>query len=168
MGIVKAQESDAPAIANLLVRSWRAAYKGIMPDEFLDTISIPQWVSGTKNHLKNGSDTWLLKQSAETIGVIELCAFRDLIDEFSHCGEIRLIYLTPEKYGMNLGGQLLEFALTQFTERGIHTVCVWTLEKNKRAIGFYQKHGFVFSGQTKISKFAELTEQLFIKTVDPR
>ncbi|HVL03469.1 MAG TPA: hypothetical protein VM386_03415 [Acidimicrobiales bacterium] len=36
-----ATPADAPAIANVLVQSWRAAYRGLLPDDVLAKLSIP-------------------------------------------------------------------------------------------------------------------------------
>lgn len=36
-----ATQADAHAIANVLVRSWRAAYRGLLPDDVLAGLSIP-------------------------------------------------------------------------------------------------------------------------------
>ena len=46
-----------------------------------------------------------------------------------------------------IGGQLIEFAKREFG-------CdyLWALEKNTRAIAFYQAHGFVFSGERKLEE----------------
>jgi hypothetical protein len=36
-----ATPADANAIANVLVRSWRAAYRGLLPDDVLAGLSVP-------------------------------------------------------------------------------------------------------------------------------
>lgn len=96
--------------------------------------------------------------------MIETCDFRDAIEGFSQWGEIPVIYLLPEKYGIGLGSELMRFALSALAERGREQVGIWVLEKNIRAIVFYQKHGFLRSAHTKIHKPTGLVELLFLKS----
>lgn len=37
---------DLLAISNIYEQSWRYAYRGIIPDEYLDSIPSAQWASG--------------------------------------------------------------------------------------------------------------------------
>jgi GNAT superfamily N-acetyltransferase len=163
--IVKAVESDSAAIAQILVSSWRAAYKGIMPGEMLDNLSVKQREESWKKQLASGGEAYLIRVSGEVAGVVEICPFRDTIDGFVGCGEIPVIYLIPEKYGIGLGSKLIEFAMAVLLRRGISEVCIWVLEKNERAVAFYKKHGFSFCGQTKVHNPTGLVEQLFIKNL---
>lgn len=161
--ITRANADDAAAIAHILVKSWQVAYRGIMPDELLDNMSVKQREEGWRKHLKSSSETYLLRSPSTAIGVIEVSDFRDTIAEFSGWGEIPVIYLLPEYYGLGLGGELMQFALALLAGRGRENVGIWVLDKNTRAKGFYQKHGFVRSKHSKIHQPTGLLEILLIK-----
>ena len=96
--------------------------------------------------------------------MIEICNFRDSIDGFAEWGEIPVIYLLPEKYGMGLGGELMRFALALLFARGREQIGIWVLEKNIRAINFYKKHAFTPSEHTKVHRSTGLVEILFIRS----
>jgi len=161
--ITRASADDATAIAYILVKSWQVAYRGIMPDELLDNISVKQREEGWRLHLKSAGEAYLVRSSSAAIGVIEISDFRDAIPEFSGWGEIPVIYLLPEYYGLGLGGRLMQFALVLLAERGRENVGIWVLEKNTRAIGFYQKHGFLRSEHSKVHKPTGLVEILLLR-----
>lgn len=161
--IVKATTSDSSAIAQILVKSWQAAYRGIMSDEVLDNLSLQQREEVWRKHLNSGGEAYLLRLSGETVGVIEVCKFRDSIEGFSGWGEIPVIYLLPESYGSGLGSELMRFALALLTERGEGNIGIWVLEKNTRAIHFYKKHGFSQSEHNKVHKPTGLVEILMVR-----
>lgn len=161
--ITRAGADDAAAIAHILVKSRQVAYRGIMTDALLDNISVKQREESWRQHLKSAGEAYLLRSSNTAIGVIEISDFRDAIPEFFGWGEIPVIYLLPEYYGLGLGGGLMQFALALLAQRGRENVGIWVLEKNMRAIGFYQKYGFVRSEHSKVHKPTGLVEILLIK-----
>lgn len=161
--IVKATASDSAIIAQILVRSWQAAYRGIIPDELLDNLSIAQRDEVWRKHLNSGGEAYLLRLSDGAVGVIEVCDFRDSIQGFSGWREIPVIYLLPERYGCGLGSGLMRFALALLAQRGREDIGIWVLEKNTRAILFYKKHGFSQSEHMKVNKPTGLVEILMVR-----
>jgi Acetyltransferases len=161
--ITRASADDAAAIAHILVKSWQVAYRGVIPDELLDNISVKQRADGWRQHLNTSGEAYLLRSSGVAIGLIEISDFRDAIPEFSGWGEIPVIYLLPEYFGLGLGGGLMQFALALLAQRGRENVGIWVLEKNTRAIDFYQKHGFVRSEHSKVHKPTGLVEILLLR-----
>jgi len=61
--IIKATETDSVAIAQILVYSWQAAYRGIMPDDLLNNLSIQQREQVWRKHLNSGGEAYLLRIS---------------------------------------------------------------------------------------------------------
>ena len=60
-------------------------------------------------------------------------------------GEIKKLFVEPILQGQGLGAELLEYAAERM---GANTL--WALEKNTRAIRFYQKHGFHLTGEKRL------------------
>lgn len=58
--------------------------------------------------------------------------------------ELHKLFVEPVLQGQNIGAALLERAISQ----GARTL--WALEKNERAIRFYQRHGFRLTGEKKL------------------
>ena len=56
------------------------------------------------------------------------------------CGkQIEKLFVEPVLQGGGIGAKLLQFAVKQGCDH------LWALEKNARAIAFYQRHGFVLT-----------------------
>ena len=60
-------------------------------------------------------------------------------------GEVRKLFVEPVLQGQGLGTKLLEYAVEHM---GAKTL--WALEKNTRAIRFYQRHGFHLTGERQL------------------
>lgn len=69
--------------------------------------------------------------------------------------EIRKLYVDTSFQSEGIGNELIEFAIKE-----LHADNLWALEKNVRAISFYQKHGFHLTGQ---KKFEEDTTEYLVK-----
>ena len=67
--------------------------------------------------------------------------------------EICKLYVDTSFQSEGIGNELIEFAV-----RELYADNLWALEKNVRAISFYQRHGFHLTGQ---KKFEEDTTEYF-------
>ncbi len=61
--------------------------------------------------------------------------------------EIGKLYVDPFFQGQGIGSKLIEYAMNK-----LHGDHLWALEKNTRAISFYQKHGFLLTGEKKVEE----------------
>lgn len=69
--------------------------------------------------------------------------------------EICKLYVDTSFQSEGIGNELIEFAV-----RELYADNLWALEKNVRAISFYQRHGFHLTGQ---KKFEEDTIEYLVK-----
>lgn len=69
--------------------------------------------------------------------------------------EICKLYVDTFFQGGGIGSELIEFAMKE-----LHANNLWALEKNVRAISFYQRQGFHLTGQ---KKFEEDTTEYLVK-----
>lgn len=65
--------------------------------------------------------------------------------------EIEAIHSLPETWGTGLGAAMLEFALEETNAEKV--AGLWAFAENARARRFYEKHGFAFTGERRISEF---------------
>ena len=65
--------------------------------------------------------------------------------------QIVAIHSLPESWGTGLGEAMLEFALDETNATDV--AGLWAFGKNARARRFYEKHGFRFTGETRVSEF---------------
>ena len=56
--------------------------------------------------------------------------------------EIWRIYLAPAAQGRGIGGRLLAFGERRARELGRREILIWAFRENRRALAFYEKHGY--------------------------
>ena len=141
---------DARAIATIHVEAWRAAYRGIVPDEYLDSLSIDGRESAWReNLLAADTSTWVAQESDAIVGWISAGPSRDT-DAGTSAGEIWAVYVAPGCQGKGVGRSLCVQAEQHLRREGFISVTLWVLTDNERAVKFYQSNGFVLDiGATK-------------------
>lgn len=148
-----AQVSDAPAIGALHVRAWQWAYRGQIPDEYLDRLadSLERRVDGWRQSLERSpSDekTWVADRLGEIVGFVRVGPSRDA-DAEPGTGEVQAIYLDQSVVGQGVGRALLATAVDQLREQGFRQATLWVLESNTRARRFYERNGWAPDGAVK-------------------
>lgn len=138
------ERDDLNAIGDIYAQSWKNAYKGIVPQQYLDELSGNNWSSILT--LRQNT-VYLLIKRGKYIGVASAGASRD--EKCSGWGEIYSIYLLPEHFGTGSGKILLDYMLKALAENGYKDIFLWTLADNMRARHFYEKCGFTFNGDTE-------------------
>ena len=56
--------------------------------------------------------------------------------------EIWRIYLVPAAQGRGIGGRLLAFGERRARDLGRREILIWAFRENRRALAFYEKHGY--------------------------
>lgn len=133
---------DAHAIANVHVRTWQTTYLHILPEEFLQTLSVE-----TREEMWKGYFTSSVQDShlyvAEVDGeVIAFANFGPSRDDFDYDCELYAIYMLETYQRKGIGRALISAAAARLVEDGCKTMYVWVLERNP-AIGFYEAIGGV-------------------------
>ena len=149
--IRKAVIGDAPALGNVVVTTWRKAYKNIVPDEFLDNMSSEKRAQRFIHDLTNPSDFPYHFYVAEKDGcVIGFLSIGDYDGVVGSCiGEIGAIYLLPDFWGCGFGKQMMIFAIEALREAGYKEIRLWVFEENARTRRFYEDAGFKYTGLKK-------------------
>ncbi len=146
-------DDDRMALSRVYEESWKTVYRGIIPDEFLDSIPVGSWMAARQDGPTDR--TLLLLDGDDVIGVSTVC--RSRFPDWPDHGEVVSLYLRPAYMDRGLGGPLLEAAVDALGAQGFHQVFLWVLEENARARHFYEKHGFACSGEVMESDFAGKT-----------
>lgn len=60
--------------------------------------------------------------------------------------ELQRIYIVERVFGTGVGEHLLKFCLDKARRRGFDTLFLGVWQENKRAVRFYEKHGFRTAG----------------------
>jgi len=145
-----ASAADARSIAEVHVRSWQAAYRGIVPDESLDGLSVGErervWRS-LLDSLEERRSTLVAEADARVVGFAAFGQSRDP-DEPLNVGELYAIYLAPEWFSSGTGRRLLAAAVDGLARR-FSEATLWVLAENTRATRFYEIAGWRADGTEK-------------------
>jgi GNAT superfamily N-acetyltransferase len=157
--------ADALSIAKIHVLAWQKAYRGIVADTYLDTLSVERrasfWhgVLSSPEHRATPQVQVAIHRDAisgETVvGWIAYGKTRDT-DKDETWAEFQAIYLHPSHWARGIGRQLSQAALGCLSEAGFTNVSLWVLAKNTRAREFYGRIGFAEDpGSAKLFTIAD-------------
>lgn len=150
MPIRVAELTDAMALAQVRVTSWKSAYHGLLPASFLDRLAVEDGEARWKEILTEGqTKTLVYEQDDNVVGFVCFGESRD-DDVKGTTGEVHGIYLLPNVWRQGYGRALLTKALKSLRRQGFSEVTLWVLNNNHRAIGFYEATGFKADGATKV------------------
>lgn len=136
------EHDDLSAVGNVYEESWKSAYKGIIPQSYLDGLNKSDWIKNLNNPARR---SLIMLDRDKIIGTSSFSASRS--DDMAGYGEIISIYLLPEYIGRGYGKQLLQAAIDGLKQMGFHDIFLWVLEENVRARKFYEKSGFKSNGK---------------------
>ena len=150
---------DAPAVAEIHVRSWQKAYRGMLSDEVLDSLSVSEWTEKRRKFLQQPAPEqrfWILEAGQLMEGFLDMGASRDA-PAGDRVAEIYAIYLHPRCWGQGLGRTLMDRAIQDLRSGNWQQVELWVLEQNLQARRFYEAAGFNADGATRPDSFRGCT-----------
>lgn len=131
---------DRMAISKVYEESWKYAYRGIIPQTYLDSIPEGQWAANVDSPARR---TLVCVDNDRIVGTSSICRSRS--SRFDGWGEVVSLYLLPDYMGKGCGRMLLTFAVSELKKQGYANIFLWVLEENGRARRFYERFGFVQS-----------------------
>ncbi|QDR79883.1 GNAT family N-acetyltransferase [Sporomusa termitida] len=149
LGTVKATVAMADKIGYIQAKSWQAAYKGIVPAEYLATFTSEKRADIFRKVMPARSEEFYLFSTHDQpsgMAILGKARDEDLPDT---TGEISAIYFLPDAWGTGCSVPAIWFCLTRLRELGYAQVILWVLKDNPRARRFYEKAGFHFDGAIK-------------------
>lgn len=146
-----ATPSDAEGIARVHIASWQVAYRGQVPDAYLDGLAAEvarrtdfwrRWISEGRVHV------FVSELEGFVTGFVS-CGRSDEGGPGDPIGEVYAIYVHPQVWGSGTGRALFERARATLRELGFTKATLWVLGSNERARRFYEAAGWVADGATK-------------------
>ncbi len=144
-------EADCDTISAIHVHSWQWAYRGLVPDRSLDTLTVTERVPIWRAALAPGSShrIWLAERDAHGLGFAAWGPARDR-DVGPGTAELYAIYLELEAAGSGVATTLLKAASSEMGDQGHSRAILWVLSANPRARRFYERNGWNSDGSRKI------------------
>ena len=149
VGLRRAGTDDARAIARVHVASWQHAYRGLLPTQYLSTLTVRGVGASWRRRLSvapPGELVWVATVERTVVGFCAAGPARDNRSWNGYAGEVTYLYVHPQMIDHGVGRILMHKALADLEGRG----CVWAevavLEDNASARRFYEKLGLRFGG----------------------
>ena len=145
--------ADAPAMAALHVRAWRAAYRAVVPAAFLAGLTVEErqamWQrSLTAPEVAPGERIILVAEGAGTVLGFTTAGHARGDDELG-LGELYSLNVDPPAWGQGAGRALLA-AATAWLDTRFDTSILWVVDGNQRARSLYERAGWAADGATKV------------------
>ena len=142
-----ATAADVPGIAAVRIRSWQAAYRGSVPQDYLDRLDVDTETARWECRPLDGH--YVAVVDGSIVGWLQVGPYR--ADEGEDvpgpaCGEVSAIYALPEVWGRGVGRRLLAYGLDELRRLQLSPVLLWVLVANERARRFYDRAGFHADG----------------------
>ena len=132
--IRQAKKEDVRQIAEILVEDWQTAYRGIMDDAFLDSMSADQRY---EIEVKRYQKFIVAADGDEILGY----AWLEVSDEEPADCEVIALYVRYAKRNRGIGKLLMRHAVDHFRETGKKKMIIWCLKENAESRKFYEKIG---------------------------
>lgn len=146
-----ARARDAGEVAEVHMRAWKAAYRGLLPGALVDALSVEQRERGWQWLLARSTrSSWTLVAEDERGRIVGFCAIvapaRDR-DAARDVAELAAIYVEPTRWRQGVGTALVEAALDALRASGWRELTLWVLAGNAPALAFYRRFGFRADGE---------------------
>jgi len=149
MLIRPAAPEDALPVARVHVRSWQAAYRTLLPDDYLDHLR-------PEDRAQKYDFSGLATAKPYTIVAVEDGVIRGFATtapsgdhDLSDYAELCALYVDPERWGCGVGKALMSVAREHLSQSGFRNALLWVLVGNVRAERFYRLDGWMPDGMRR-------------------
>jgi ribosomal protein S18 acetylase RimI-like enzyme len=129
-----ANSEDVSGMAKVRVDTWRAAYKGIVPDDFLESLSYQsiteRWRVAFWEYRNPDVGIFVAESESRDIVGIAICGPQGNQDPF-YRGGIFVLYVLPEYQNLGIGRRLVAACVQHLVQKlGFDTLLIWVLAEN--------------------------------------
>lgn len=158
--IRQAVPDDLMMIASVLVRTWRATFRGIIADDYLDAMTVEEQAVRHARRMRF-PDAFMMAAADmdedRVIGFANYGRARGMPPAFDR--ELYELYLLPEFHGAGIGSALVRAVAAHCREQRGSSLFAWVLKDNPNRM-FYEHLGARSVGQGRVRVGGENLDQL--------
>ncbi len=143
-----ATSDDAEAIETVRIATWKASYRGIVPDTYLDSLKVQSSRVDRMRAAIDRADAGVRVVGVADSQVIGMGIAGEPEDEQVQqgVGEIYAVYVLTQWQGRGVGRALLERLTSTLQALGYRSAILWTLRDRRATRRFYEANGWKFDG----------------------
>ncbi|GGT92574.1 GNAT family N-acetyltransferase [Streptomyces coeruleorubidus] len=141
--------ADCDRVAEIRIRGWQSAYRGLIPQSYLDGLSVEEDAERRRGRLAQADGSVVNLVAEDTGGEVVGWACHGPYrggEVVAGDAELYAIYVHPEHLGRGTGQALLAEAVARCAAAGHGRLLLWVLKENGRARRFYERAGFEADG----------------------
>lgn len=143
---------DAMSVAEVAVRSWQEAYRGLVDQAYLDGLRPED--RARRYDFGNGDagerHTLVAVDDGAICGHITVGRSRD--DDMAGSGEVWAVYVDPLRWRSGVGRALLAAGCDHLSKAGYPRAHLWVISGNLRARGVYERTGWRADGRERVEQ----------------
>jgi len=144
-----ARMGDEDAIARVHVAAWRAGYRGMMPDAFLDALDERARAKRWREVIANPAAGRRAVVAIADDSIVGFAGVGPARGEAGTRGELYMINVAPSAWGRGVASALLSTCVNELAAFGHREAILWVLRQNARARRFYQREGWTQEGDRR-------------------
>lgn len=160
--IRSAQEADLSRIAEILVYAKRTAYRSIFQDDYgsfadLQVLKVVREYQAQPHLLAR---TLVFEEG----GIVKGLLSREFNPDSAEA-ELCELYVDPFFWKMGVGQALMNYFIQEAAAAGKEKVLLWVICANQSARAFYEKNGFLSSGEIRLVEGTPIAEMRYCRTL---
>ena len=164
-----ASPDDSRAIGEVHVDAWRAAYRGIMPEEYLRSLRAADRTRMWRLLLDDSPAEREVLVAVADGAVGGFAAFG--VEAAPHtrplAGELYALNVSPRWWRSGMGRSLLDAAITRLAALGYGSAVLWVASSNRRARSFYESADWSCDGVVRHAEIlgVEVEECRYVRSL---
>ena len=148
MIIREATENDIPAIVDIQIGGWLAAYRGMISDEDLEKVANSREERTARHASKIREYKYIVAEDEGGIVGFSRYIFDNSLspDHDVDC-ELLALYVKPDQKRRGIGKTLMNYVKDDFRHQGKKHMILWCLKDNMPSRGFYEAMGGKLVGE---------------------
>ena len=154
--IRKAGEADAGVVARLVVESWKTTYAGVIPTDYLTTMSVEEATERWLRAIRSEGVLVAVEPDTGIVGVGFSGTRRTAMGAYE--GEIFALYVAESVQGNGIGTRLMAAMARNLLKNDIAMAFLWCLRDNPSRWFYERLGGRIVAERTELFAGAHLCE----------
>lgn len=142
---------DAMAVAEVAVRSWREAYRGLIDQSYLDALR-PEDRARRYDFARMDAGPRYTLVAVDDGAICGHITVGPPDDDAAGAGQVWAVYVDPLRWRAGAGRALLAAGCDHLRNAGFTRAQLWVIAGNVRARRFYERHGWRVDGRERVEQ----------------